>query len=481
MRYLNQHQTYFRLQSRSTGPFRCSAKTELPTLDELLKHASILRERYASQTAYEQSLDKAEQDNTEPHTKFPAGSTWTRLCAPETPTAEPDADEDTDMPGLADIPEDTDSTDKTRDADEPANEIPPKTKADEDGPKFHKEEEGFDGDRVLSNSILFLMEFGWWIELNHAIPEGDVGRGLVTSRYSTRSIDERACTSNQNYMGYMLDLYALLEFECSPELQETLLDNWLFNLPGEAGKFVEGDLMQEWNNRWLEDIAGQRGGEFDDNFYCKTVAPNVLHFLKMKEGIETAFALKPRGKAHLPTSPQRDPNPSAPVNRFDRGYQRLDEGKMAEFLQRSAEYAELVQDMEAMRNSSSVPAPGADILSPELNSPTSSTNPFPDWSQTNQPASRRSARSTASKAASLAADSVEGWDDKDHSDEVLVSGSDLAVSTDPETGRLCDDWYEPADFEALLEQIFGPEDEADEESEDEEPESDEPESESEGE
>jgi hypothetical protein len=40
----------------------------------------------------------------------------------------------------------------------------------------HKEPPGFDGDRVLSNAILFLMEFGWWIELNYAIPEGDVGR-----------------------------------------------------------------------------------------------------------------------------------------------------------------------------------------------------------------------------------------------------------------------------------------------------------------
>ncbi|KAJ7870106.1 hypothetical protein B0H14DRAFT_3440329 [Mycena olivaceomarginata] len=270
------------------------AKTELPTLDDLLKHASILRERYANQTAYEQSLDKAEQDDAEPRTKFPAGSTW---------TAEPDADEDTDMPGLADIPEDTDSTDETQDADEPAvnapsnteqNEIPPKAKADEDGPKFHKEEEGFDGDRVLSNSILFLMEFGWWIELNYAIPEGDVGRVFEILKIFVFTF---AGTSNQNYMGYMLDLYALLEFECSPELKETLLDNWLFNLPGEAGKFVEGDLMQEWNNRWLEDIAGRRGGEFDDNFYRKTVVPNVLHFLKMKEDIETAFALKRRGKA----------------------------------------------------------------------------------------------------------------------------------------------------------------------------------------
>ncbi|KAJ7756111.1 hypothetical protein B0H14DRAFT_3599704, partial [Mycena olivaceomarginata] len=83
--------------------------------------------------------------------------------------------------------------------------------------------------------------------------------------------------------------------------------------------------------------------------------------------------------------------------------------------------------------------------------------------------------------ASLAAESVEGWDDEDHSDEAFVSGSDFAVSTDPETGRLCDDWYEPADFEELLEQIFGPEEEVDEESEDEEREREETASESEGE
>ncbi|KAJ7845025.1 hypothetical protein B0H14DRAFT_2584918 [Mycena olivaceomarginata] len=349
-----------------------AAKTELPTLDELLKHASLLRERYASQTAYEQSLDKAEQDDAEPRTKFPVGSTWTRPCARETPAVEPETDADTEMPGLADIPEDTDSTDDNRDTDKPAvdapstteqNEVPPETKADEDGPKFHKEKDGFDGDRVLSNSILFLMEFGWWIELNYAIPEGDVGRVFEILKIFVFTF---AGTSNQNYIGYMLDLYALLEFECSPELKETLLDNWLFNLRGEAGKFIEGDLMQEWNNRWLEDIAGRRGGEFDDKFYRKNGRPKC---------------------AHLPTSPQRDPillrvyedeelhsfrsgrsMGHAAVNRFDRGYQRLDEGKMGEFLQRSAEYAGLVREMEAIRKSSSVPGNlgrGTNIFSPE--------------------------------------------------------------------------------------------------------------------
>jgi hypothetical protein len=46
-------------------------------------------------------------------------------------------------------------------------------------------------------------------------------------------------------MGYMLDLYALLKFECSPDLKEALLNNYLFNLGEEVGNFIEGDLMQE--------------------------------------------------------------------------------------------------------------------------------------------------------------------------------------------------------------------------------------------
>jgi hypothetical protein len=80
------------------------------------------------------------------------------------------------MPGLADIPEDS----------EPAVDVPPESavlptanaKATEskEGPKTHREAPKFDGDRVLGNAILFLMEFGWWIELNYAIPGGDVGR-----------------------------------------------------------------------------------------------------------------------------------------------------------------------------------------------------------------------------------------------------------------------------------------------------------------
>ncbi|KAJ7622877.1 hypothetical protein B0H17DRAFT_1219140 [Mycena rosella] len=274
---------------------------------------------------------------------------------------QPDAD--VDMPGLHNISDDNEDPSIETPAVADPKAARPESAADEDGPKMHKEPPGFNGDRVLSNTILFLVEFGWWVELNYAIPEGDVGRVLEIFKIFVFTF---AGSSNQNY----LDLYALLEFECSPDLKEALLNNYLFNLRGEIGTFVEGDLMQEWSNRWLQDFSGRGGGDFDDNFYRKTISPNVLHFLKMKENIETAFELKRRSKAH--TSPHlRDETKvllhlyqdeelhcfrsgrsigHAAVNRFDRGYQWLEDGKMAEYLERSKEYADVVEEMEILRN-----------------------------------------------------------------------------------------------------------------------------------
>ncbi|KAJ7703839.1 hypothetical protein B0H14DRAFT_3526821 [Mycena olivaceomarginata] len=39
----------------------------------------------------------------------------------------------------------------------------------------------------------------------------------------------------------------------------------------------------------------------------------------------------------------------AALDQFDRGYQRLEDGKLAEYLENSAEYAKLLHEMEIMR------------------------------------------------------------------------------------------------------------------------------------
>jgi len=58
------------------------------------------------------------------------------------------------------------------------SEVDPPSLPSESVPKVHQEAENFDGDRVLANSILFLQDFGWWIEISYAVPEGDIGRAF---------------------------------------------------------------------------------------------------------------------------------------------------------------------------------------------------------------------------------------------------------------------------------------------------------------
>ncbi|KAJ7016698.1 hypothetical protein C8F04DRAFT_1244801 [Mycena alexandri] len=376
-----------------------------------------------------------------PSAKAPRGSPWVSRSAPEQPSgpeqpiepdSEPEEENEMEIPGLADI---------------------------------------HDG-----NAILFLMEFGWWIELNYAIPEGDIGRVLEILKIFIFTF---AGTSNHNYMRYMLDLYALLQFECSPKLKRALLNNWLISLRGILGTFIEGDLMQEHYNRWLEDMVRRRGGDFDDKFYRETISPNVQHFLEMKENVESAFELKRRGKAH--TSPHLRDETRILLRMYEeeelhsfrskRSMGHAAAGKLAEFLTDSAEYASMLRGVEKIRKGLNSEAmvldsdpspPPSPPKTPELNHspPTQPGSPESEYStssssdhsthSTSSTSSTRSVEqfySAQSAASRAAADAVEWWDDVDRSDERLTSGSDLAVIIDSETGKMCGDWFEEEEFE----------------------------------
>ena len=126
---------------------------EIPLLETILIQAGILVKCYASQDAYEQALSHAESEDAPDHIKVPFASPTTNTSSSgmATNTAQ------SDPPAL------------------PAEYVP----------KVHQEDEKFDGDRVLTNSILFLQDFGWWTELSYAVPEGDIGRAFEILKVSS--------------------------------------------------------------------------------------------------------------------------------------------------------------------------------------------------------------------------------------------------------------------------------------------------------
>jgi hypothetical protein len=137
-------QLYFRLICRHSSVYlnatpsllehfkKLGKESKLPTFQELLGHSKILCERYTSEEAILHALKPSEYQQQDTGMKIPTGSPW----------------------------------------------IPPTSSNTADGIAAHVEQPGFKGDRVLANEMLFLRDFGIWIEADYAVPVGDVGRLL---------------------------------------------------------------------------------------------------------------------------------------------------------------------------------------------------------------------------------------------------------------------------------------------------------------
>ena len=136
-------------------------QNELPSFETLLSQAHILVNRYASQDAHEQALSHAESSDATASMKVPFSP-----------------------------PQNTNNTLSTRtDSDIQVSESDRLTLPTEDIPKVHQEADDFNGDRVLANTILFLQDFGWWIEIVYAVPEGDIGRVFEILKVHSKESD----------------------------------------------------------------------------------------------------------------------------------------------------------------------------------------------------------------------------------------------------------------------------------------------------
>ncbi|KAJ7737519.1 hypothetical protein B0H16DRAFT_1325909 [Mycena metata] len=301
-------------------------KVNLPDLDILWATARKLVVRYASQKAYAQGVNKDLFDSAHSDMKVPLGTPWVP------PAAGPRATED----------------------EEQAVE-------DDESPTVHVEADGFNGDRVIANEALFLRDMGWWVIAHHAVPDGEIGRVWEILKIWIFCFSG---STNRNYANYLLETYCLHRYEASKDFSFAMLNNWLIK-PRPKSKYMECDWIQEDFNKWLEELVEHKGGDFDDHFYRHTLAPNVMEFLRMKEQMESAFELKPRGKTHGAPHLRNEfqqllrmykedelhlyrPGRTmghASLNYYARGYEKLEDSGIAKFIEESTAYSDIVKDV----------------------------------------------------------------------------------------------------------------------------------------
>ncbi len=188
-----------------------SEKKSLPTLEELLVQAETLIDRYSSFTAYDQALSLAETKLSSEQFPIPLGSEWSTISAPASGSH----------------------------LNQPSSSTKPEAS------KYHEEEVTFDGDRVLANSIMFMLEYGWLTELSHAVPEGDIGRVyqifLVCSSflYSTYII-------HSIFIALYLRFRWLDQSKLHELLPRNILPPQIRSLAGIEGRYL-GQLALEYN------------------------------------------------------------------------------------------------------------------------------------------------------------------------------------------------------------------------------------------
>lgn len=114
-----------------------------------------------------------------------------------------------------------------------------------------------------------------------------------------------AGSSHTKYTGYLLDTISFLEFDAGQELRTMFLRNWLVNLSGETGRYLEKDLMQEHHNATLEERSKRQGMSWDSKQMRDVHSRTVQHIERIKKELRPALALSPKGWKH--TAPHDRP------------------------------------------------------------------------------------------------------------------------------------------------------------------------------
>ncbi|KAF9645275.1 hypothetical protein BDM02DRAFT_3071707, partial [Thelephora ganbajun] len=157
------------------------------------------------------------------------------------------------------------------------------------------EDEEFRGDRTLARSASLMCEALVSKEVAQAVAEGDVGRVYEGIKMMLLTF---AGSSHSKYTGYLLDTIGFLEFDVDQGLRTMFLQNWLVNLSGETGRYIEKDLMQEHHNEVLEERGKRQGMSWDGKQMRDVHSRTVQHIERIKKELRPALALAPKGWKH---------------------------------------------------------------------------------------------------------------------------------------------------------------------------------------
>ncbi|KAJ7686436.1 hypothetical protein B0H14DRAFT_3674367 [Mycena olivaceomarginata] len=361
-----------------------SKTNKVPTLNILLENSALLTDRYVSQAATQHSLSASEATSNEYNNQVPQGTPWTGLARSAAVSEPPPGAELDDLPDLVEIQERIMESQKRQ---------------------------------ILRNSQIFMMDMGWWVEMAHAVPEGDIGR-----------------------VWEILKSTVFLRYEASKDLKNTILNNWLVNVEGELGKYLPGDLHQEHYNRWLKDMATMHGGEFDENLKRRSKTHTSPH---LRNELHLLLTMFNEQEVHLFCSGRSMGH--ATVNQFARGCRRLEEGKLKEWLDRSLCLGDFLEELNRPRdlpNPSPLPEPAPlhEDSGSDSESARGSNSPLPHGSSSPVAFQRQQQKHPSDRLPdsnlSFAEPHEPEDDGEDLSQRKLSSGSFKTTYVDQDTGFL---------------------------------------------
>ncbi|KAH9917526.1 hypothetical protein B0H21DRAFT_879595 [Amylocystis lapponica] len=325
------------------------ASGTVPTLAELHRSARVLYERYSSQEAYRNALGGILGTG---NLAFPQGASW---HPPKEDTSSQSAISSGKKRGKGKAPPMNANANKNSST---STGRAPADTTSEPKPKKPKEPpmEPFTGDQSLAHSIIFIRDTILSREVARAVAEGDAGRVYEALKMMMFCF---AGSSHTKYTGYLLEMIASLELESSDTLRDFFLRNWLVNPSGEPGKYQEGDLMQEHYNRELETFIERKDVEWDADYIRRVIAPNVGHFVTLKNAWGDGLGLAKRRGAHpephsrpevsilLNTYKDEDlhrfragrcyGSPGEDIDTFAKGITELDNGKLKNWIQQTTQ------------------------------------------------------------------------------------------------------------------------------------------------